>query len=90
MEIRRKLKIIKCGPTETRPSETRPWTIFAFVIGIKPKGIYLRYKLVSLQVQKALNFFTGSAKAPSDDIETCPRNRDWSDVARIVDKTSVS
>ena len=41
MEIRWELKIINCGnePIETRPSETRPWAILAFVTGHKTEDM---------------------------------------------------
>ena len=51
---------------------------------------HLRYKLVSLRVQKALNYFTGISEPPNNEIAKYVRNRGWTDVARIVDKTSAS
>ena len=51
---------------------------------------HMRYKLVNLRVEKALNFFTGSTQPSKDDIAKFTRNRGWHDVARIVDKVSAS
>ena len=49
---------------------------------------HLRYKLVHLRVQKALHNFAGKSKPSKDEIAQFVRNRDWIDVARIVDRTS--
>ena len=49
---------------------------------------YLRYKLVNLRAQKALHNFAGKSKPSKDEIAQFVRNREWGDVARIVDKTS--
>ena len=47
----------------------------------------LRYRLVTLRVEKSLNFFTGSNKPTKEQISKFAYDREWSDVARIVDRT---
>ena len=50
---------------------------------------HLRYKLVALRVQKALNFFIQPKQPLKDEIAQYVRRCGWVDVARIVDRTSV-
>ena len=51
---------------------------------------HLRYKLVSLRVQKTINFFRGPTQSSRDSVEKFVRNRGWSDHARIVDNTMIA
>ena len=50
----------------------------------------MRYKLVKLRLEKALNHSTGSTHPSKDDIANFSLNHGWHDVARIVNKISAS
>ena len=51
---------------------------------------HLRYKLVSLRVQKTINFFHGPTQLSRDCVAKFVGNRGWSDHARIVDNTMLA
>ena len=51
---------------------------------------HLRYKLVSLRVQKTINFLHGPTQLSRDCVAKFVRTRGWSDYARIVDNTMIA
>lgn len=51
---------------------------------------HLRYKLVTLRVQKTVNFFRGPTQPSKECVAKFVRNRGWSDHARIVDYTMLA
>ena len=51
---------------------------------------HLRYKLVSLRVQKTINFFHEPTQPSRDCVAKFVRNRGWSDHARIVDHAMIA